>query len=89
MDSKPLLRGVSKLNFTYLLFKEDEEGAQDYEWVDSWEEETAIPMAINIEIKLDEGRATLSRKVLIPAYQQEEVAASLDEGDNISLPDEV
>jgi len=85
LDSKPLLEGVSSLNFTYLLLKEDEEGAQDYEWVDYWEEEAMIPMAINIEIKLNEGKATLSRKVLIPAYQQAESAEILDKDDDVNL----
>ena len=85
LDSKPLLEEVSNLNFTYLLLKEGEEGAQDYEWVDSWEEETMIPMAISIEIKLNDGKVPLSRKVLIPAYQQGEGTEILDEGDNLSL----
>lgn len=88
LDSKPLLEGVATLNFTYLLLREDEEDAEDYEWVDFWEEETMIPVAINIEIKLDEGKATLSRKVLIPAYQQVESAEIVDEGDDLSLPPE-
>lgn len=88
LDSKPLLEGVSSLNFSYLLLREDEEDAEDYEWVDFWEEETMIPVAINIEIKLDEGKATLSRKVLIPAYQQVESAEIVDEGDDLSLPPE-
>ena len=88
LDSKPLLEGVATLNFTYLLLREDEEDAEDYEWVDFWEEETMIPMAINIEIKLDKGKATLSRKVLIPAYQQAESVDILDEGDDVNLPPE-
>ena len=85
LDSKSLLEGVLSLNFSYLLLKEDEEGTQDYEWVDFWEEETMIPVAINIEIKLNGGKATLSRKVLIPAYQQGEGIEILDEGDSLSL----
>jgi len=85
LDSKSLLEGVLSLNFTYLFLKEDEEGTQDYEWVDFWEEETMIPVAINIEIKLNGGKATLSRKVLIPAYQQGEGIEILDEGDSLSL----
>ena len=88
LDSKPLLEGVSSLNFSYLLLREDEEDAEDYEWVDFWEEETMIPMAINIEIKLDKGKATLSRKVLIPVYQQAEDTNILDEGDDLNLPPE-
>lgn len=69
-----LLGGVSELKLSYLAVyeesgEEEEEGAE-YEWLDYWEEEEALPMGIRIELTLtnpeDSSIITLSKRIFIP-----------------------
>jgi len=79
-EGKSLLEGVSAIRFNYLLVTEagegEEEDGSEYEWVEIWEEEDALPRGIKIEIDQDGSEqgeeATFSRRIWIPSVKDDE-----------------
>ena len=69
--AKILLEDISELKFSYLAaFKSQDSEEIEYEWLEGWESEDGLPVAIKIELKLfgpgSDKPVTLSKRIWIP-----------------------
>lgn len=68
-----LLEGILELKFSYLLATQigNEPGEMEYEWLDFWDEDEALPMGIKVDIllssKKEERSKRFSKRIWIPS----------------------
>ncbi|MFC1807537.1 prepilin-type N-terminal cleavage/methylation domain-containing protein [Candidatus Omnitrophota bacterium] len=71
-DAQVILNGVSELKFSYLSASEESAnlGETEYEWLDFWDDESALPMGVRIDLTLtdiDSGdQISISKRIWIP-----------------------